>query len=71
MRTPQKITLSFRLVGTPAKKRTMYRWLKALEKDGTLASEIEALFETETAFYTPEELALRYGMKPEDFEETG
>ena len=70
-KTPQKITLTFKLLGSDAKKRTMYKWFKALQKLGYLPAEMEALFEVQTAFMTPEELAALYNMKPEDFEETG
>jgi len=49
----------------------MYKWFRQLEKDGMLSVELEALYETQTAFSTPEELAKRYNMMPEDFEVTG
>lgn len=70
-KTPDKMRITFELFGSPAKKRSMYRWFRALERDGTLAAEMEALYETQTAFSSPEELAECYNMKPEDFEETG
>ena len=70
-KTPERMRLSFELPGSPAKRRSMYKWFRQLEKDGMLAVELEALYETQTAFNTPDELAERYNMKPEDFEVTG
>ncbi len=68
---PARMRVSFELRGPPAKRRSMYKWFRQLEKDGTLCVEMEALYETQTAFCAPEELAERYNMKPEDFEVTG
>lgn len=70
-KAPERMRISFVLRGSPAKRRSMYKWFRQLEKDGTLSVEMEALYETQTAFCTPEELAQRYKMKPEDFEVTG
>lgn len=68
---PERMRISFGLRGSPAKRRSMYKWFRQLEKDGMLSVELEALYETQTAFCTPEELAKRYDMQPEDFEVTG
>ncbi|MBT7071355.1 MAG: hypothetical protein HN975_10765 [Anaerolineae bacterium] len=68
---PERMRVSFELRGPPAKRRSMYKWFRQLEKDGMLCVEMEALYETQTAFSTPEELAKRYDMMPEDFEVTG
>ena len=68
---PQKITLTFRLHGSDAMKRSIYKWLKALEKSDCLGSEMANLYECQTAFMTPVALAALYNMNPEDFEETG
>lgn len=68
---PERMRVSFDLRGSLAKRRSMYKWFRQLEKDGMLAVELEALYETQTAFSTPEELAERYNMMPEDFEVTG
>ena len=70
-KTPKKMRVTFTLQGSPAKRRSMYRWFRALEGDGTLGVNMEAHYETETAFTSPEDLARFYNMKPEDFEETG
>ena len=70
-KTPQKMRVTFELQGSDAKKRTMYRFFRHLERTGQLAADMEAHFEVQTAFMTPEELAVLYNMKPEDFEETG
>jgi hypothetical protein len=70
-KTPQKITLTFKLYGSDARKRTVHKWLKALEKNGALGSEIFNLYECQTAFMTPEQVADLYGLSPEDIEETG
>lgn len=68
---PERMRVSFELPGSLAKRRSMYKWFRQLEKDGMLSVELEALYETQTAFNTPEELAKRYNMMPEDFEVTG
>ncbi len=71
-KTPQKITLTFNLCGSDAKKRSVYRWLKALEKNESLGSEINNLYECQTAFLSPEAIADLYpGLSPDDIEEAG
>ena len=68
---PKRMTITFTLYGSLAKRRSMYRWFRTLARTGYIDGEMEAMYETQTAFQSPEELAKRYDMKPDDFEETG